>query len=68
VTREEKVQALATLIADAESMKVEAQVLADNVWEFGEDMVACEGVTGSLIVAADNLADYLEDRKRELGL
>ena len=49
-------------------MQVEAQSLADAVWNFGEDMVACEGVTGNVIVAVDNLVDYLEERKKELGL
>lgn len=61
-------KALADLISDAEELAQEARELGGRVWDFGEEMAECERPTGSLIVEADNLVSYLEDRKKELGL
>lgn len=65
---EDRRQALACLIADAEALAQEARDLGGAIWDFGEEMANCERPTGALIVEADNLVTYLEDRKKELGL
>jgi hypothetical protein len=65
---EDRKQTLACLIADAEALAQEARDLGGEVWDFGEEMADCERPTGNLIVEADNLVSYLEDRKKALGL
>lgn len=65
---EERRAKMAQLIAIAEGLAQEARDLGGEVWDFGEEMAGCERPTGALIVEADNLVTYLEDRKRELGL
>lgn len=59
---------LAELISRAEELAQEARDLGGEVWDFGEEMTGCERPTGALIVEADNLVSYLEDRKKALGL
>lgn len=67
-TPEERRQTLACLIADAQSLAQEARELGGGIWDFGEEMADCERPIGALIVEADNLVEYLENRKKELGL
>lgn len=65
---EQRRQKMAQLISIAEGLAQEARDLGGEVWDFGEEMADCERPTGNLIVEADNLVDYLEDRKKALGL
>lgn len=67
-TREARAQALSCLLDDARSLADEAATLGGDIWDFGEEMTACEGVIDKLNAAADSLVSYLEDRKKELGL
>ncbi|HET9144103.1 hypothetical protein [Actinophytocola sp.] len=67
-TQQERAQALSCLLDDARSLATEAEALGGNIWDFGEEMTACEGVIDQLNAAADNLVSYLEGRKKELGL
>jgi hypothetical protein len=61
-------ETMAALISRAEELAQEARDLGGEVWDFGEEMAECERPTGAVIVEADNLVSYLEDRKKELGL